>query len=248
MGQSRVPSKDGEFDQYIRNTTEALGELGPPPAFERLGFNALEHGQWDAFNARWIDIYPKYTNVSTRTSTITAEKNAIKAAFTPFASNLLNRMTTLPGITQADRDTFNIHERDTTPTKRGKIDDTPVVQLEPTAVATVKIRVRTSHDAARSSIHPLADGVEIRYALVAPTSSNIGSGDSEQIPAPTSKTIVPTMPDEAPLSYVSTKALFLLELPETASGKRLYGFLRWINQTDPRNSGPWTTVMQTNVL
>lgn len=244
MGKSRVPTKDGEFDQYIGNTAMALDEPGPPRGWERLGLTTEENDQWQSYASQWKNIYPKFSNASTRTSTITSEKNAIKDAFTPFAANLLNRMNTLSTITQADRDTFNVHERDTTPTKRSKIDGTPVVQLEPSAVATIKVRVRTSQDANRSSIHPQADGVEIRYALIAP------SAEPPKDPSTTDTTAstVPTMPDQAPISFASSKALFELELPETASGKKLFAFFRWINQKDSKNNGPWTTVMQTNVL
>jgi len=249
MGKPKIPKDDGAFDPYIRNTAEALNQPGPPPNYERLGLTTSENDEWQHYASDWKDIYPQYTDKNKRTSAITAQKNGIKEAFTPFAANLLTRMNTLPDITTSDRATFNIHERDTSPTKRGKINETPVVQLEPNAVATIHVRVRTSHDASRSSIHPLADGIEIRYALIVPTVAASSSPEEDTPVTPvTTKVAIPTMPTEAPISFVSTKALFELELPETASGKKLYAFLRWINQSDPKNNGPWTTVMQTNVL
>lgn len=246
MSTRRVPSKDGDFDPYIRNTTAALLELGPPPGYERLGLSVAEKDQWEAFATAWTDVYPKYTNKSIRTTSITAQKNTIKDEFTAFSSLLLTRMYTMPTLTQADRDLFNlpVHEQ---PSKRGKINDTPIVKLEPNGVASVRIRVRTTSDATRPSIHPLADGVELRAALVEQTKI-IGDPDPSDPSSSTPDTAVPTTPSEAPNVMVSKKALFDLNLGESSSGKRFYVFFRWVNLSNPVNNGDWTPVHQTMVL
>jgi hypothetical protein len=242
MSVRRIPKKDGDFDQYINNTVAALEEPGPPPAYQRLGLSVTEKDQWVTYHTDWRTIYPKYTNLATRTASITAQKNTIKKDFTAFAAVLLTRMGTMPTLTQDDREVFNIPARDTTPTKRGKINDTPYATLEPVGVGTVKVRVRMTHDSKRSSMHPLADGIEVRYAIVE-------QGTKPQGPDPAQPSAnAPTTPSEAPFTFTSTKALFELTFDGSASGKRLYAFLRWVNQSAPVNNGFWTTPLQTIIL
>lgn len=255
-GTTRVPRNDPEFDNYIKNTTRTLNDPGPPPGAARLQITALELAQWTGFEADWVLTYAKYTNDSLRTAGITDHKNNIKRDFIAFAKKPLVRMSSLD-LSENDRLVFHLPEADTTPTKRGKIHETPYGEVSAAGVAAMKVRVRMTHDAKRSSIHPLADGVELRYAVIdmKPTAvPATDGGNSTPTLGPTPALPVATQPVlpenamDAPNSMVSKKALFDLVLDASASGKRLFVFMRWVNQSTPANNSTWSNVMQSNIL
>jgi hypothetical protein len=242
----RVPKNDADFDSYITNTSSALVVVGPPPTYERLGLSVVENDAWQALNASWQAIYPLFTDKNTRTATITAEKNTIKANFYEFASILLTRMSASNNITTSDRNTFNIAKRGAA-TRRGKIGDVPFGSLEPTALATVKVRIRMAHDGKLSSMHPLADGLELRWMILDNPNAAPKPSDPTN-PVPAQSLLPPTDPMAMFNNTISKRALFTLKLPVTASGKRIFAYARWVNQSYPENSGEWSTLMQTNVL
>jgi len=53
---------------------------------------------------------------------------------------------------------------------------------------------------------------------------------------------------DCPLVFISTKATFLMVLGLQHSGKRFYAFFRWVNLSNPANSGEWGLLYQTLVL
>ena len=177
----------------------------------------------------WFSRYAKTLNPATRTTTLVSEKNDLKKDFIEYAIAPLNIIAASINITQEDRNILNLPARDRAPSPRPVITDMPVTALVGMGGGNVKVTNRTSHDASRASIHPDADGVEIRWAIVAASA-----------PAP-------AFPADCPNSEVLTKAIHTLELtPENAS-KRLYLFARWRNNSEPAKSGPWNNV-QTVVI
>jgi hypothetical protein len=48
--------------------------------------------------------------------------------------------------------------------------------------------------------------------------------------------------------HISKKANFRIELGPQHSGKRFYAFFRWVNLSNPANSGDWGLMYQTLVL
>jgi hypothetical protein len=78
---------------------------------------------------------------------------------------------------------------------------------------------RHTADASRASMHPDADGIEMRYHLggTAPANANACPGVK-----------------------VSTKALFDFDAGIDNDGKKFYCFLRYINQSNPENNGHWS--------
>lgn len=242
----RVPIVDGEFSSYLQNTTAVLSVVGPPTGYARLGLTVDEFNDWAGFASTWSTVYPLYTDLNTRTKTITDQKNAIKRDFTEFSSKLLTRISTSDNLTLGDRNTFNLPER-SGGSRRGKITDVPFGALEPVAMATVRVRIRMTHDSKRSSMNPLSDGLELRWIILDNPNSAPKPPDPQN-PIPVVPVLPPSNPLEMPNTVTSTKALFTHSLPATASGKRMYAYARWVNQSNPVNNGEWSALMQTNVL
>ena len=231
--QTRIPRKDNEFNQYINNTTVVLLAVGPPEGYVRLGLTVQEKDDWVAGRDAWNIVYPQFTDLGQRTKSITAQKNTVKNDFIDFATPLLDKIAISANLTLQDRDTFNLPVPDTTPTPRGNIEDVPIVGIKPIGGGQLKVRVRQDEDASRASRHPLADGLEFKGCIIDPADQSAK---------------IPSSPDECPKSHISKKALFNLELGAANSGKRIYFYVRWINLSNPANSGPWTEQGQSFIL
>jgi hypothetical protein len=242
---TRVPKSDSEFDQYIQNTTTYILAGSPTTNGARLGLTPIEIADWTSARDQWIIIYPKYTNTNTRTKTITQQKNLLKADFIEFSQPLLKRIDSSASVDEADRNVFNVPLPDRTPTPRGVINAIPYINLKAIGGGMIEVRVRTQEDGSRASRHPLADGVEVRYKLVAqggvalpaPGGNNSGGQD-----------LPPVAASECNNSITSGKALFKIDVGQLNSGKIMYCFLRWVNISVSANSGQWSGVMQVLVV
>lgn len=224
---NRVPQKDEHFSSYINATANYLAE-GTPTNADRLGLAPAVATEWDTKRLTYNPIYGKCTDPSQRTSTLVAQKNALKKAFTQFANPILTTLSANPDLTSDDRGVFKLPERDT-PSARPEILDTPFAQISAMSGGNLRIRVRTTSDASRASMHRDADEVEVRYALVS------ASDPDDAIP---SSVLDCTMGD------TSTKAIFVLKLGPQHSGKRIYAFFRWKNAVNKEHSGPWGLAVQ----
>lgn len=235
MATGRVPQKDSEFNTYIINTDDVLQEVGPPTGATRLGLSAPEATDWHNYRTQWETTYTAYSNPATRTSTITQAKNQLKDEFTAFSRMLLKRIESSANLTLDDRAIFNLPIADTTPTARGPILEIPSGNFVGLGGGKLEVRAKRTTDAARVSMHPLADVVEIKYTI-------------ENDPASPPMPIPPgsdNNPDLFPHSQVSTKAQFVLTFSNVYLGKRIVAAMRWINLTDPANNSGWSDLFST---
>jgi hypothetical protein len=111
--------------------------------------------------------------------------------------------------------------RDTEPSPRGLIESIPVVALLPIGGGGIKVICKRETDQNRPSMHRLADAIECRSILV---QGRMAIND----------------PEAAPKSQISKKAKFIIQCGDENAGKHFYGFFRWVNLTNPANSGPWS--------
>ncbi len=236
QNRKRVPDAKGPFNAYLTGTTAHL-ETGTSPnrRGETLGLSTAELDDWIDFRDTWVPLFAKYNDPSQRTKTVTEDVNDTMDGFRLFAEPLLNRMSGSSALTNQDRDILHLPVRDKTPTRRGKIEDTPFVKIEAIGGGQMKFRVRTTEDGSRASMHPLADFLEIKYMILGFDPSAPGTPASP--PAPENS--IPTA-DTAKNYSISKKALFILETGENKVGKFMIAFLRWANASNPANSGPWS--------
>jgi hypothetical protein len=218
------PRKDGDFNTYFLQVILHLFATNTPdPVMGGIPVHTLQLGLtadklnplWAMFNS-WADLYPKSKDSTQRTKTITGDKNAKRKQIEAKLRELYNDIPE-SALTSTDRDKLNLKLRDTTLTRRGKINDTVTIELKSDAGSRVKVRCRLSEDATRASMHPLADGIEMKYKIGA----------------------APATPEQCTNSMVSKKALFSMEAGMENAGQRLYAFFRYVNLTNPENNGPW---------
>lgn len=259
MGTTRIPRTDDSFNSYINSTANALA-AGTPSGADRLGLTAVQAAQWEDYRTAWNAEYVLYVDESTRTKAVKNEKNRIRQDFIGFASPLLTAFSVHASLTEADRLVFKLPEPDRTPTARGKIHDDAYPIIKPAGGGSIDVKVRTSEDASRASRHPLADAVEVRYALLPQTAADGTAPQDPNTPAPTPLPMgmgesrpsvglaIPQSALDCPFVFTSTKATFRIELGPQHSGKRFYAFVRWVNLSNPNNSGNWGAMFQTLVL
>lgn len=246
----KIPKADGAFNSYINSTADYLAE-GTPTHAVRLGLSVTQTTEWTDRRTAWNLIYAKHNDASKRTPTVIAEKDSQKAAFVAFANPVLGALKYNPALTQDDRGAFNLPERDA-PTERGEITDAPYGKLMPMDGGKMQVRVRSTADGNRASKHADADHLEMRYELVDASKGEAVPDPNTLPPGPggpvTTKPGVPATAKDCTQSVISKKAIFIVQLGQESSGKRIYAFFRWVNASKPANSGPWSTVQQTVVV
>lgn len=104
---------------------------------------------------------------------------------------------------------------------RPAIEDIPFWEMVSKPGSIIQLVARTAEDSSRASMQEDADEVEIAYAI---------------------GTTAPANRKACPNKESSTKAKFKLTLEPEDAGKKIYGFMRWVNATDDAKSGPWSTM------
>lgn len=248
-GEKRINRKDSLFDSYIRNTTTTLQGPLPPdppppvPVWQRLLLTPAEFAQWLSFHDQWIVVYPKYTDKAQRTQSIINQKNTIKANFIAFAELLLTRMAGSGALTASERITFNLKERDRSPSARPLIETSPSVLLRAKEGRRIQVECRVIADSSRPSKHPDCDVVEYRYTVATPTANPDPSQPTPPAP-PSSGT-----PAAAQQVLGETgKAKFILQLAQNDAGKELTIECRWKISGETQKSGPWSTAAKVMII
>jgi hypothetical protein len=224
----RIPQSLSGFDEYIRRAVPYINAGAPIKNGTRLGLSATElttaqtyHDQWYTGNPASPGIYEKHSNPDTKTQTTRNQVTTLMENFTAFFSPLLTRMSTSPDLTETDRSTLNLPAPDRIPTPRGVIDAEPTVKVNSLPSARMKIRVNIDEDSTRASMHPLADAIEMRF--------QVGGAQPQNALA-------------CPGVTVSKKALFNFDAGIDNEGKKFFCFVRYVNQSNPENNGPWSSV------
>lgn len=224
---SRIPQTLPEFDIYIRRVSPFINSIssGVITHGERLGLSPAEntamralHDQWYTGNPAAPGVYELHTDDNTKTKTTRNLVMNIVKAFTTLVNPLLTRMSTSTALTESDRAMLNIPARDTSATERGPIEDTPYTNITSLAGGKMKARTRITTDASRASMHPLADGVEMRYQV----------GGTQPVNAAACAN-----------SVISKKAIFTVNTGGDNGEKKFYCFCRYVNLVTPENSGPF---------
>jgi hypothetical protein len=220
MGPTLFPTRDADFNSYVIISIPYLDTNKV-----RLLISAGNVTAMLALKVTWDDIFPKSQDPNQRTTTITDNKNDARADIEDLLRSIY---ADIPAsvLTTDDRNTLNLHERDTTPTPRPAITTSPVAKLSSGPGARIDVTCRVDNDSSRASIHPDADGVEMAY-------------------------IVGTTPPASPAAcnriIVSSKAKFTVQADMAEAGKKLFAYMRWKNNTSEDKSGPWTSMLSATV-
>jgi hypothetical protein len=208
-----IPSTDAEFNDYINRSIPHLNTNRARLKLEEAMTDDLvtDLGLWNS-------VYPKSQDPDQRTTTITNNKNRMKKNI---AEKLRAAYADIPrsALSQQDRQVLRLKERDSIPSVRPAIETPPTVSAKAMAGARVEFICRRAGDSNRPSMHEHADAIEICYA----TGQNPPAG-----------------PDDCGRADISTTSRFVIELKIADAGKRIYAFLRWRNNAEPKKSGPWS--------
>lgn len=96
-------------------------------------------------------------------------------------------------------------------------------KMEALAGSKIQFICRTNNDSSRASVLKEADGVEVRY-IIGTQPNNV---------------------NECTQKEIFSKARFVLELNPANAGQKIYGFVRWRNNSNIEKSGPWTDMLVT---
>jgi hypothetical protein len=177
--------------------------------------------------AEYEPLYWKIQDKRTRTGAdVTAHRDCKKRLLTEWRAFHKENVRGNRSISKADLSVLVGKEFDTEPTPRGKIDLVPYIFLKAIGGGVIEVRSQTEKDATRVSMHKLADGIECRWLLV----------PKGEMP--------PEGYDDAKKTVVSRKARFTIDCGDKNAGDSFYGFFRWVNTSNPANSGLWTKALR----
>jgi len=176
-----------------------------------------------ALSTRRAEYEPLYTaaqNKTTRNRTDVRNHREKRATYEKEIRAFVNKYCdTLP---TNDKSNLGLTIPDIEPSPHQVITDVPVVALRAIGGGDIEVRVQTTKDATRYSMHPAANLIEFRYAIVEP-------GD-----------IPPSDAEDYPKKDVSSRAKFIHKLGTKNTGKRFFALFRWVNTAKPKQEGPWT--------
>lgn len=210
-----MPEGNAEFYPWQgnfvnRTVTNAVAWGIPAPAVAALV----------ARRALYEPLYLKIQIKNTRTRTDVLAHNEMRAIYEKELRTFVRNYC--GPLSNTDKSDLGLTIRDTEPTPRGKINDVPYVKLKAIGGGDVRVRATVEEDQTKSSMHPLADAVECRYILV----------PKGEMP--------PEGQKNAKTTVVSKKALFIISCGDEQAGETFWGFFRWVNQSNPANSGQWS--------
>lgn len=230
----RIPRGIEDFHDYMETTAPYLKAGSPVTNGARLGLQADEIETWSTFQASCNELFPKY--IDKKTSRTTAVKDELlnivdeTLAFNR-KSHILDRIAASPNATIADLSTFNIKAGPTAKsgrsTPQSSITERVTTNITPIGggVMSIKCYGNTSQ---RAGIIEGADCVQYLYTVgnVAPVSAE----------------------EEGLKLGISTKGIFTLATGPGSSGKNLYIYFRWCNNSHPDLAGPWSALQTMLIL
>lgn len=189
---------------------------GTPPKSERLGLSTAQVGPWRGLAKLWKRLYLQSKSKIQSTPLIREERDLLWKQFVRFAQPIVNMIAASPELTTGDRSAFNMDPPPARGRRRGRIKGRPFTKMRNGEGASIRVKCRASHQG-RPRMHPLADLIEMRYALQSPTEIKDGV---LQWPAR------PKSPDECPVVVLSSRAIFTLKVGMKNTGKQLCAYFR----------------------
>jgi len=220
-----IPLKDDDFFNWQGNFVNLVVTNAPGWGIPAPDVAALV--------ARRASFEPLYTTAQNKTTRTRADvlahrqsRDLYEKEIRAFAKSYLMFN---PLVTDEDRIDMGLTVRDTEPSPSQPITDVPIIGLKGLGGGDIEVRCRVTTDRTMCSMHPDANVVDYRYVTVE-------SGD-----------VPPSDPEDCPKADSQPKAKFVLRAGAKNSGKRFYGFFRWLNNRRPRQEGPWSNA-QTVVI
>lgn len=216
MPNSKIfPTRDDERNVYFNNVIPYLvaNKL-------RLLLSAGNEALITQYIESWNEVFPKAKDINLSTRTLRDQKDGL---IEDIEETLRDVYKNIPegALTESDRNTLNLKERDPNNTPRPVITEAPFAKVTGTAGGLMEYILRTDADSSRTSRHPDSDGAEIVYTI---------------------GTTPPTSPADCNRTLFNSKARGIIDAGIENAGKKFYGYARWANITNKSKSGPWCQV------
>jgi hypothetical protein len=183
-----------------------------------------------AHRAIYEPLYQKANAPGTRTSVAVMAHRRERKAYEKAIRAFVNAHVRYNDrMTNADRLSIGVPARKTKLSVKPKINEVPSVGMDPMGGGWIKVTCRRTTDEDRPSMHDFADVIECRYTFL-PVHLKPVEGKKFYFPTP----------DECPKVQTSTKAHFIIKCGYENAGQKFYGYFRWVNQSNPANSGQWS--------
>jgi len=217
-GKQYIPVRDDDFFNFQGNlvnivVTNAAAWGIPAPSVAALV-------------ARRASFEPLYTTAQNKTTRRRADVVAFRQSRKLYEKEIRAfvkaYLAANPLVTDEQRSEMALTIRDIEPTPRPKIATIPIIGLKAMGGGSIEVRCQVTTDQTRFSMHPAADGIETMYTLLP-----VGE-------------VPPEGHEDCKKTQVSKKARFTISLGDKNAGQRFYGFFRWVNQSNPQNSGDWS--------
>ena len=158
------PSKDADFNDYL---VIAVPYLNTHAA--RLQISTANIAQLNTLYSGangWTAIYTKSQDPNTATSTITADKTTLRGDMEDLLRDIYDDIAE-SALTEADRQTLKLPERDTTPTHAPVADHAPTVTIDGYTHLQITLRI-TDPDNPGTQAMPKKQHAEVNVAVGTP--------------------------------------------------------------------------------
>jgi len=222
MGQTRIPTKQAECNDYIINTIKYLQEVVTPTNGTRLGLSTTQVSDWESKGQQVVDLYALKNDPSVSTKVIVKKYKTANKAFRKFAQPLLNVISASTSANDTDAKIFRVvltRKSRTLPQERIKALCYAMIKM--LGGTYFECKCRSISDSKRASLALGVDGVQIAYV--------IGDKDTKAPDA-----------DALDKRKIFSKAVFTDVLGTANAGKILYIYFRWTYLKHPGLAGPWS--------
>jgi len=230
----RIPRGIEEFHDYMETTALYMKAGSPVTNGARLGLQADEIETWSTLHTSCDELYPRYIDKkNSRTTVVKDDLHNIVDETLAFnrKSHILDRIAASPNVTIADLSTFNIKAGPTAKSGRST-PQSSITELVTTNITQIGGGVMSikcyGNSSQRAGIIEGADCVQYLYTVgnVAPVSAE----------------------DDVLKLGISVKGNFKIATGPGSSGKNLYIYFRWCNNSHPDLAGPWSALQTMLIL
>jgi len=207
------PSKDADFNDYFQHAQPYLLANAT-----RLSVSAGNQTALGTVFSDWNSIYPQSQNPGIRTTSITIEKNNQRDEIEDLLRSIYGDIPESV-LTAQDRETLNLHERDTTPTHINPANYAPGLSIDSILTGSHTLRISNPGNPNTQAM-PEGNKVEIQYCTGA-----------DGLP-----------PAQLVFSNSKTTGRFLLHISFQAGDKGKTAYYR-ARYTTRRGEGDWSAVI-----
>ncbi len=212
-----IPNRMGDFATWQANL---VTKVAAAPA--SWGLPAPKVTELQAKQTAYLLLYNKITDPNTKTKGAVEQHADGRKTYEKYLRGFVKEfLVNNSAISIEEKISLGINPGTNAGSSRPAIDEEPLLQLRARGALQIVVQVRTETDSTRPSIHPLADGVEIRYTFG--STPPAGVAECREV-------------------FFSTKARFKKTMSADVEGKSIYMYARWSNTTDDTKNSGWSQV------